>query len=146
MCLIVDANVAVQFFCTDDARIRDLKSAVIDGGCCVVYGGKLREEYERIEKARRMVLALDRAGRARAIDDGAVYARSADLESSGELVSDDPHVVALAQVSGARLLYSLDVALHNDFTNRDFLANPRGKVYQGGPGHRHLIEDLCKSC
>ena len=56
MCLIVDANVAVQFFCTKDSYSADLRSAVFGCGCCVVYGGHLRVEYERIEKARRVVL------------------------------------------------------------------------------------------
>lgn len=146
MCLIVDANVAVQFFCKTDPRSADLQNAVFGAGCCVVCGGHLREEYERIGKARRIVLALDRAGKARAIPDGPVQRRTDALKSSGVLGSDDPHIIALAEVSGSRLLHSLDAALHRDFTNPAVINNPRGKVYQGGPGHRHLVTSYCKGC
>ena len=40
-----------------------------------------------------------------------------------------PHVLALAQVSGARLLYSNDQTLQRDFKNSKLIKNPRGNVY-----------------
>ena len=43
--------------------------------------------------------------------------------------SNDTHVIALAQISGARLLYSNDIALHEDFGNKRLIDKPRGKVY-----------------
>ena len=43
--------------------------------------------------------------------------------------SNDVHVLALALVSGARLLYTNDAALIMDFKNSKVIANPRGKVY-----------------
>ncbi len=43
--------------------------------------------------------------------------------------SNDTHVIALAQISGARLLYSNDMALHKDFRNKSLIDKPRGKVY-----------------
>ena len=146
MCLIVDANVAVQFFCTTDPNSADLRNAVFGNGCCVVYGGYLREEYEKIDKARRVVLALDRAGKARAIPDGPVEKRTAELKGSGVLNSDDPHIIALAEVSGSRLLHSLDIALHHDFTNPAIINKPRGHVYQGSAAHRHLVQRYCEGC
>ena len=135
-----------NFFCTADPRSADLRYAVFQTGCCVVYGGHLRKEYERIEKARRVVLALDRAGRARAVADGPVEKRTEALKASGVLDSDDPHIIALAEVSGSRLLHSLDTELHRDFTNPALINNPRGRVYQGGVGHQHLVRSHCKDC
>ena len=38
-------------------------------------------------------------------------------------------MIALAQISGARLLYTNDSNLQKDFTNRLLIKNPRGKVY-----------------
>lgn len=146
MCLIVDANVATQFFCTAHLPTSDLREAVFSGRCCVVYGGKLRREYEKIEKARRIVLALDRAGRARAVSDKSVDGRTKTLEEEGSLVSDDPHVIALALISGSRLLHSLDVALQKDFTNPRVVSLPRGKVYKGGANQRHLVQRHCRGC
>ena len=39
----------------------------------------------------------------------------AELQDAGACQSNDLHVLALAQVSGARLLYSNDLSLHQDF-------------------------------
>ena len=43
--------------------------------------------------------------------------------------SDDPHVLALAKLTGARLLFSRDDALIQDFQNNKILNQPGGKVY-----------------
>ena len=72
----------------------------------------------------------------------------------GAVKSDDPHIIALAQVSGARLLYSNDKSLQQDFKNKDLINNPRGKVYitnecrgNFSSGHKKLLvrRDLCQS-
>jgi len=74
------------------------------------------------------------------------------IQAEDRLKSDDAHVVALAIVSGARLLYSKDVDLHEDFKNSKIISDPRGKVYstyQSGEfrgAHRKLLarRDLCR--
>ena len=66
--------------------------------------------------------------------------------------SDDEHVLALALVSGARLLYTNDPALIDDFGNREIVASPRGKIYTTArnagvtDAHRRLLaaRDLCR--
>ena len=52
--------------------------------------------------------------------------------------SDDPHVLALARVSGARLLFANDGRLIQDFQNNDILRRPPGKVYPPTDYHRFL--------
>ncbi|MYH42126.1 MAG: hypothetical protein F4017_01170 [Acidimicrobiaceae bacterium] len=47
----------------------------------------------------------------------------------GSCRSDDHHVIALAQISGARLLFSNDKDLHKDFKNRQLIDQPTGTVY-----------------
>ena len=66
--------------------------------------------------------------------------------------SDDPHDLALARVTGARLLYTHDVDLTDDIKNRDLIAGQRGKVYQTKePGeftrslHRLLDTGYCST-
>ena len=56
------------------------------------------------------------------------------LASSEDLRSNDRHVLALARLSGARLLYSRDEALRDDFRNVKLLAGPRGKLYPENMG------------
>lgn len=60
---------------------------------------------------------------------GKVEKRAIELREIDLCVSDDEHIIALAQISGARLLYSNDGDLHKDFRNKNLIDNPRGKVY-----------------
>ena len=46
-----------------------------------------------------------------------------------ELKSNDSYVIELASSSGARLLYSNDRNLHDDFTSGEVVNKPRGKVH-----------------
>lgn len=143
MCLIVDNNLAPDFFCRSIPDLAPLKSAVLNSICCLYYGGELRREYFHSEKVRRMVRQLDQAGRAKAIPDAVVDAKTNEVAQ--QCVSDDPHIIALALESGARLLCSLDQDLHTDFTNPELIDAPRGHVYQNA-AHEHLIRRHCKKC
>ena len=66
--------------------------------------------------------------------------------------SDDEHVVAVAQLSSARLLYTNDRDLQRDFNNKALIDQPRGKVYTTRTrddltkGQRRLLanRNLCK--
>ena len=79
-------------------------------------------------------------------------AKTQDLQDEGQCRSDDPHVLALAIVSGARLLYSNDAALQRDFKDKRLIDSPRGKVYSTLEGnnfqraHQRLLQrtDLCR--
>ena len=65
----------------------------------------------------------------RIVNKGKVDTRTEELREDQRLKSDDPHVIALAQVSGARLLYTNDEDLQKDFRNTNLVNNPSGKVY-----------------
>ena len=144
MSLIVDNNVAAEFFCESTPDLQPLRQAVYSSTCptCrLYYGGDLRREYFRSEKVRRKLKLLDQAGRAKAVSDAAVDKKAAEV--APKCVSDDPHVIALAIVSGARLLCSRDQALHTDFGNPQLIHSPRGYVYQNA-SHKHLIRRCCQ--
>ena len=105
----------------------------------LVVGGKALLELRRSSgEFREWLKEADRGGhrgRVRNVSSETVAARQAELERTGKLRSDDPHVIALAQVSGARLLYTKDRSLREDFSNGAFLKNPRGMLYplEDGP-------------
>ena len=150
MCAIVDANVAPEVFGhhRPPAGAEFFKWINQKGGR-LVTGGKLLEELERTS-AREWVRQAMIAGRIRTGDDSQVDARAVELRDS--CISDDPHVIALAQVSGARLLYSNDRDLHRDFRNKRLIDGPRGSVYSTRDDkefrdrHRRLLRrrDLCR--
>lgn len=93
----------------------------------MVVGGRLTQELQRVEGSRRVMLQLQRAGKLETVDEKALAVEVGRVESLGP-TSNDAHVLALARVSGARLLVSDDDALQDDFKDRRFLQDPRGKV------------------
>ena len=74
---------------------------------------------------RRAVLS----GRGQKVEDEAIQKEGSNLERKGGHRSNDLHVLALANVSGARLLYTNDRDLQRDFKNGQLISNPRGKIY-----------------
>jgi hypothetical protein len=146
MCIIIDNNVAHRVlkdrsdrdFATLTAAIFGTSKQIVK----VVYGGGLRREYTRSRELVRVLVALDRAGRARKVADDLVDAEEAVVAATGICVSDDPHIIALARVADVRLVCSHDRALHADFTNPRLTDRPRGHVYQNA-SHDHLLKRMC---
>ncbi len=85
--------------------------------------------------------------------DEAVVERSEDLRRRDVCKSDDHHVLALAITSGARLLYTNDRLLMDDFRNRNVVTGTPGKIYTTKdrkdfrPTHRRLLgmRNLCRA-
>ena len=147
MCVIVDASVACLVFRREPHSdflpvFQWLHDSRADG--CLVFGGELTRELRRVQAARGYLRRLNQAGRARRIPDADVDDEEHRVAATGLCCSDDPHIVALARVSGARTLCSHDGDLQGDFTNRDLISDPRGKVYQR-PTHVHLLRHT-RSC
>ena len=99
-------------------------------------GGRLKIELLRT-KFCNYYQTLLLAGRLIQYEDAKVDAEELRITSGHQIDSDDPHVIALARISGARLLFSRDIALHSDFCSRAVLS-PRGRVHQNR-SHRHLL-------
>lgn len=149
MCLIVDNNVAHRVFSrASDPDFAPVRRGLFENGrgraLTLVYGGRLKDEYFVNADYRRLLAMLDRNGRAIRVPDEAVGQVERQLVQNGACASDDPHVIALAQVSGARVLCSHDQDLHADFTNPALLSAPRGRVYQSRQ-HAHLLR-TCRRC
>ena len=153
MCRIVDANVASEVFGDDrppaGQRFFDWLSSPRGQ---LVVGGELRRELSRSHRFVRWLGNAIRYGRAQSMADEEVEARTEELRQREVCRSDDEHVLALALVSGARLLYTNDAALIEDFKNREIVQNPTGKIYTTArnnrvtAAHRRLLADraLCR--
>jgi predicted nucleic acid-binding protein len=146
MCLIVDANLAGLVFGSpphpDFVPVLDWLQEC-DGG--LIVGGHLATELARMERSRRFVLQLLRAGIARQVPAEDVARQEAEVAATGLCESNDTHVVALARASGARTLCTHDKALQRDFRNPALVAKPRGGVYQR-PEHGKLLRHTPTSC
>lgn len=134
MCVIVDVNVAARVLLrSDDQDFAPVSLRILGKSnrpLILVYGGRLLAEYRRNRAIVRLLAVLDRNGRA--IHHSAIEIQVAGrkLRREGNCVSNDLHILALALVSGTRLLVSLDQDLHRDFKNPKVLSKPRGGVYQ----------------
>jgi predicted nucleic acid-binding protein len=145
MCIIVDANVAANLCrqqLTPDAK------AVVDWiekrGGRIVHGGKLTDELTANSRVSRWLRSLSQAGRAIQVSAATVAAEVVRIQQSAQCASNDAHIIALARVSGARLLYSHDHDLHTDFTNPALVSQPRGSVYQNVTHRRLLSIAVCQ--
>ncbi len=130
MCAILDNDVAYQVFGRDRPPAGVAFRRWIDSrrGQLVV-GGQLRVELGRNHAFRLWLQQALLQGRARSVNDREVDKRTATLRNAGVCRSNDPHIVALAQLSNARLLYSNDDDLRHDFGDKQLIDRPRGKVY-----------------
>jgi predicted nucleic acid-binding protein len=132
--LIVDANILGIFF--DHSDFKPVYNVIKDKRWVITYGGtKQLEEYKKAQKYHAIIVELGRSGRA-------ILENLVEIDDKMNTIvkackSDDPHIIALAQVSGARLLCSYDEDLGTDFTN-SALIKPRGRVYKNA-GHAHLL-------
>ena len=146
MCLIVDANLAGLVFGSpphpDFVPVLDWLQ---HRNGRLVTGGHLAAELSRMERARRFVVQLQRAGLVRQVPAGDVAREEAEVAATGLCESNDSHVVALARISGARTLCTYDKALQRDFRNPQLVAKPRGSVYQR-PAHAGLLRHTPTSC
>jgi hypothetical protein len=143
MCLIADVHVAQRVFGIEpDAEFEPVRSALFQKKAKAVHGGKLTDEYCKLERLRRLLTELDRQGILRMVDDSQVREMTKIVIREKLCISDDQHIVALARVSQTRLLCSFDKDLHADFSNPKIL-NPKGSIYQKA-SHAGLIAKHCK--
>lgn len=153
MCAILDNNVVHQVFghhCPEAGK--EFFKWINSGSGKLVVGGKLSKElaYSRF---RNWFGEAIKSGRAKRFNDQEINNRTTKLTAEGVCKSDDQHIIALAQISHARLLYSNDHDLQQDFRNKKLIDKPRGKVYSTNvhqsfeDTHRKLLEmkNLCRS-
>ena len=131
---IVDANVADEVFGSNRSEAGKQFFDWIDAGKGVLMvGGGILQEFDKTSFRKRRIKEWMRqavlAGNVREFKDPKINKLKTKLLGEKKCRSDDPHILALAQVSGARLLYSNDKKLQQDFKNKELIDQPRGKIY-----------------
>ena len=129
MCAIVDVNVSHEIFGDNRPEAGEKFFKWLDSGSLrLVVSRKLLAELN-YGKAQQWIRQAILAGKVRQEASGTVDDKEEELRKEGACRANDTHVIALAQISGARLLYSNDKDLHEDFGNKRLIDRPRGKVY-----------------
>ena len=154
MCAIVDANAAhLVFGSRPSAAGQELRRQLDRGRSRLVSGGKNLKELRGAGRGfREWADQAQQSGVLEIVNLRAVAEKTDDLRASRALTSDDPHVIAVAQLSRARLLFSMDQELISDFTTKLFVDRPRGKVVPNpesgevSQAQRRLLhqKDLCR--
>ncbi len=151
---IVDANVADEVFGSNRSEAgRQFFDWIDAGKGILMVGDGILKEFGRTsfrkEKIKDWIRQAILAGNVREFKEPEIKRLKTGLLDERRCKSDDPHVLALAQVSGARLLYSNDKNLQRDFKNKKLIDQPRGKVYStiSGDGklqksHKKLLLEL----
>lgn len=137
MCLVVDANQAGVFFGKPNSETAAPIWAWLQRDGILVYGGKLAAELGKHGSARKLLLELSRAGKAILESQAGTEAAAQAIRKQGGCLSNDLHVLALAWVSGARVLFTEDKDLIRDFKNLAIL-KPKGRIYRSAAHHRLL--------
>ena len=149
---IVDASVADEVFGSNRTEAGERFFNWIDEGKGILMiGGSMLQELDKTSYRRKEIRKWIRqailAGNVREIKE--LTASTERLRDKGGFKSNDPHVLALALASGARLLYSNDKTLQQDFRTKELIDRPRGKVYstkdkdrQFRKKHRNLLLGL----
>ena len=152
MCAILDVNVVHEVFGSNRTGAGVAFFNWINTGTGdLVAGGKMLKELNFNSNFRKWWQQAILAGKSRIVNEDNVNTKSEALKNEVTCRSDDLHIIALAQVSGARLLYSNDNNLQQDFKNKTLIDDPRGKVYSTlkdqnfKNSHRRLLrrKDLC---
>ena len=144
MCIIVDANrIGGLLGDPPDADAAPVRDWIESGKGRIVYstGGQFANEIGG--KAKLKLQAYVQAGNAKLVPHRDFAEIEQRLRSDRRLRSDDPHVIALARASGARLLFSGDRNLIQDFTSPQIINKPRGKVYSGAGNAGLLNRSRC---
>ena len=146
MCAIIDASIVHQVFGSDRT---DAGTAfftwIASGNGRLVAGGKLLKELSRSEAFRSWWSQAQLAGRTTTFQEETVDRQTQEVEREGVHRSNDPHVLALAQISGARLLFTNDLDLQKDFKNSELIEPSGGRIYTTirsatfGKAHKNLL-------
>ena len=153
MCAIVDASVRDQVFGEKRPEAGKFFFDWLNRGMGnpkLVIGGKLLQELKGSGNFESWLQAAQLAGRTRIVPDKEVDNATKELENLNICKSNDQHVLALARVSGARLLFANDGDLQQDFKNRQIVG---GMIYSTLRSenvtrtHKDLLSrnDLCGS-
>ena len=154
MCAIVDNNVVNEVFGGDPPEAgKQFRRWLGSRNGRLVVGGRLLEELRGNGGFREWFQQNELSGRLLQISGEEVGRREQRLKLADLCASDDEHVLALAAASGARLLYTNDALLMDDFRDRNIVPGAQGRIYTTRdrkdfrPAHKKLLgmRSLCRA-
>ena len=137
MCLILDTNKYGDFLASENQDMEPVRNWMKTRSGKIAYSPteKMEKELNRHNKMREQFDRYRETDKLKLVPPNEVERA---MNSLRDLQSDDPDIIALAQVSEVKLLVSGDENLHADFKTI-----VGGKIYQTRSHKRLLRNDLC---
>ncbi len=137
MCLILDADRFSQFLDPGNRDMKPVREWIRKQNGKIVYAPtqKIQKELKWHKPMNKRFSEYRQAGRIKIFDKEKVNKEEAKLTG---LLSNDKHIIALAIVSGVKLLVGGDQNLQADFKRI-----VRGKIYKNRSHKRLLRRDTC---
>jgi len=145
VCVIIDNNVVGQLFGSGREHTKaeeKFYEYINNGKPKLVAGGRLKDELFRHNKFRKWFIEADRRGDVKIISRSKIKFEENNL-SNKCYRSNDLHVLAIALVSGARLLCTNDKKLIDDFKDNNLINKPSGKIIK--PPMSEQLTDIQKT-
>lgn len=143
MCIVVDACAFSRVFDGDDPQFGPVKKWIFSGRGRMVFGGtSYIRELNRLKKYLPIVAELSRQGKVVRIKDGevdVVEKRVKKLVKSTDF--DDPHIVAIVDVSGCRLVCTLDARADRFLRDSSLYKKSRRPSIYRSASHLHLLRN-----
>ena len=141
MCIVVDANMFGQFSDPANENMEPVWNWLRKKNGKIAYSNtkKFEEEWEK-GGMTGLIKLLRQSGQLKEIPSQEVETKENELNRTGTIRSDDPHIIALAIIANIKVLVSNDRRLHEDFKNRNLVG---GRVYQTKSHSRLLRKDTC---
>lgn len=142
MCIIVDTNRMMDYLSNpDNEDVAPIHKWLNRKLGFLVYSTEGRFANELQRKARRLLQEQMRAGNAKLIPSNECREDEQSLQGNSAVKSDDYHILALARASNARILFTSDQDLVEDFKNKALIDKPRGKIYSGKQNEIELLKN-----
>ena len=141
MCIVLDANMFGEFRDPANENMEPVWNWLRKKNGKIAYSNtkKFEEEWER-GGVTNLIKLLRQSGQLKEILPQGVEAKENELNRTGAIRSDDPHIIALAIIANVKVLVSNDKTLHEDFKNRNLVG---GRVYQTKSHSCLLRKDMC---
>jgi hypothetical protein len=128
MCLVIDTCCLARVFCRHNAEHADFAPVlqwVTVGDGSMIYGGtKYKTELGRMREIVKIVVELQRAGRAIEVDKSNVDRIEAEIKTTVRNARfNDEHLVAIVIVSRCRLICTCDEAAMPYLQDRDLYSD-----------------------
>lgn len=132
MCVVIDANAIAKVMNPNNKEHGDYKPVfdwVIKRNGKIVYGGtKYKEELKRASRYLELFTELKALNKVVSLDDHEVDVMQGRVESITGQACDDPHIIAIINVSRCRVVCTGDARSHEHLKNKVLYLLPGSQV------------------